>query len=135
MADAPHCTRSISLAQSLPRCLVRAPLVRATVGAFPSPELQTEPAMSSTRREFLGHTVVLGSAAAGSLSPKWSALARPLPAPKRILILGGTGFIGPKTVEAALARGHKVSVFNRGHREKYRPLAFKDVEHLYGTRG
>ncbi|HEV8113275.1 MAG TPA: NAD-dependent epimerase/dehydratase family protein [Planctomycetota bacterium] len=90
--------------------------------------------MSTTRREFLGQTVVLGSAAAVSFSPKWSPLARPLVGPKRILILGGTGFIGPKTVEAALARGHKVTVFNRGHREKYRPLAFKDVEHLYGNR-
>lgn len=37
-------------------------------------------------------------------------------APKslRILILGGTGFIGPFEVRYALARGHKVTVFNRG---------------------
>jgi 2'-hydroxyisoflavone reductase len=92
--------------------------------------------MSTTRRAFLGQTVVIGSAAAASLSPKWSPLflARPSVGQRRILILGGTGFIGPKTVEAALARGHKVTVFNRGHREKYRPLAFKDVEHLYGNR-
>jgi len=39
--------------------------------------------------------------------------ARPAPPPpklaskKRILILGGTGFLGPKTVAAALARGHE----------------------------
>ena len=93
--------------------------------------------MSTTRREFLGQTVLLGGAAAtGALGTKVRGLplARPPSAPKRILILGGTGFIGPKTVEAALARGHQVSVFNRGHREKYRPLEFKDVEHLYGNR-
>jgi 2'-hydroxyisoflavone reductase len=93
--------------------------------------------MSSTRREFLGQSVFLGGAAAASaLGTKWGELrpSRPPGAPKRILILGGTGFIGPKTVEAALARGHQVSVFNRGHREKYRPLEFKDVEHLYGNR-
>jgi 2'-hydroxyisoflavone reductase len=61
----------------------------------------------------------------------------PQPAPvaskKRILILGGTGFLGPKTVAAALARGHEVTIFNRGKREKLLPLEAK-VEHLYGNR-
>ena len=52
---------------------------------------------------------------------------------KKILILGGTGFIGPKTIEAALARGHQVTIFNRGKREKFLPLGF-EVEHLYGNR-
>ena len=32
----------------------------------------------------------------------------------RILILGGTGFIGPHMVREALRRGHEVSLFNRG---------------------
>jgi 2'-hydroxyisoflavone reductase len=32
----------------------------------------------------------------------------------KILILGGTGFIGPFQVRYALSRGHKVTVFNRG---------------------
>jgi 2'-hydroxyisoflavone reductase len=89
--------------------------------------------MTTSRRAFLGSTAILGGAAltSASLGVSW---IRPPAASKRILILGGTGFIGPKTVEAALARGHKVTVFNRGHREKYRPLEFKDVEHLYGNR-
>jgi 2'-hydroxyisoflavone reductase len=52
---------------------------------------------------------------------------------KRILILGGTGFLGPKTIEVALARGHKVTIFNRGKREKVQPLEHV-VEHLYGNR-
>ncbi len=52
---------------------------------------------------------------------------------KRILILGGTGFLGPKTVAAAVARGHQVTVFNRGKREKFLPLEIA-VEHLYGNR-
>ncbi|CAN5742083.1 NAD-dependent epimerase/dehydratase family protein [soil metagenome] len=52
---------------------------------------------------------------------------------KKILILGGTGFIGPVTVAAALARGHQVTVFNRGKREKVRPIELP-VEHLYGNR-
>lgn len=32
----------------------------------------------------------------------------------RILVLGGTGFIGPHLVRAALAHGHQVTLFNRG---------------------
>jgi 2'-hydroxyisoflavone reductase len=52
---------------------------------------------------------------------------------KRILILGGTGFLGPKTVAAAVARGHELTIFNRGKREKLLPLETK-VEHLYGNR-
>ena len=52
---------------------------------------------------------------------------------KRILILGGTGFLGPKTVAAAVARGHEVTIFNRGKREKLLPLEAKAL-HLYGNR-
>jgi 2'-hydroxyisoflavone reductase len=50
---------------------------------------------------------------------------------KRILILGGTGFLGPQLVEAARARGHTVTLFNRG---KTRPHLFPDVEKLQGDR-
>ena len=49
----------------------------------------------------------------------------------RILILGGTGFVGPATIEYALARGHKVTMFNRG---KTRPELFPKVEKLRGDR-
>ncbi len=35
-------------------------------------------------------------------------------ATKKILILGGTGFLGPPVVERALQRGHTVTLFNRG---------------------
>src|ERR1051325_3312454 len=50
---------------------------------------------------------------------------------KRILILGGTGFLGPATVDAAVARGHELTLFNRG---KTRPGLFPDVETLFGDR-
>jgi 2'-hydroxyisoflavone reductase len=50
---------------------------------------------------------------------------------KRILILGGTGFLGPQLVEAARSRGHTVTLFNRG---KTRPHLFPDVEKLHGDR-
>jgi 2'-hydroxyisoflavone reductase len=55
------------------------------------------------------------------------------PKKKRILILGGTGFLGPATIDAAIARGHHITIFNRGKREKFLPLKH-DVEHLYGNR-
>ncbi len=35
-------------------------------------------------------------------------------APRSILILGGTGFIGSPQIDYALTRGHRVTVFNRG---------------------
>jgi 2'-hydroxyisoflavone reductase len=40
------------------------------------------------------------------------------PAPLSILILGGTGFIGAPQIDYALARGHRVTVFNRGSKAK-----------------
>lgn len=66
---------------------------------------------------------------AGPVTPKPAAP----PAKKRILILGGTGFLGPKTIDAALARGHEITIFNRGKREKIMPLEHQ-VAHLYGNR-
>jgi 2'-hydroxyisoflavone reductase len=38
-----------------------------------------------------------------------------IPAPLDLLILGGTGFLGPHMVASALARGHRVTLFHRGH--------------------
>jgi len=51
--------------------------------------------------------------------------------PLRILILGGTGFIGPHQVRYALSRGHSVTVFNRGRQKQDWP---KPVEELLGDR-
>jgi 2'-hydroxyisoflavone reductase len=51
--------------------------------------------------------------------------------PLRILILGGTGFTGPHQVRYALARGHKLTLFNRGRRPKEWP---GEVEELTGDR-
>ncbi len=50
------------------------------------------------------------AAAAPAATPEVAKAPKPL----RILVLGGTGFIGPHEVRYALARGHKVTVFNRG---------------------
>ncbi|MBS0393153.1 MAG: epimerase [Proteobacteria bacterium] len=49
----------------------------------------------------------------------------------RILILGGTGFTGPHQVRYALARGHQVTLFNRGRQPHSWPGA---VEELIGDR-
>src|SRR5688500_5863262 len=51
--------------------------------------------------------------------------------PLRLLILGGTGFLGPHQLRYAVARGHSVSVFNRGSRQGDLPPG---VEHLRGDR-
>lgn len=58
------------------------------------------------------------------------AAARP-PRRLRILILGGTGFIGPHQVRYALSRGHQVTLFNRGRQKETWP---GPVEELIGDR-
>jgi 2'-hydroxyisoflavone reductase len=51
--------------------------------------------------------------------------------PKRILVLGGTLFLGPPFVEAAIANDHSVTLFNRGVTN---PDLFPAVEKLRGYR-
>ena len=48
-----------------------------------------------------------------------------------ILVLGGTQFLGRAVVEAALPRGHEVTMFNRG---QTRPELFPEAEKLRGDR-
>jgi 2'-hydroxyisoflavone reductase len=52
--------------------------------------------------------------------------------PLDILFLGGTGFLGPHQVEYALARGHRVTLFNRG--QSAAGLYGDRVEVLIGNR-
>ncbi|HEX7735035.1 MAG TPA: NAD-dependent epimerase/dehydratase family protein [Ktedonobacteraceae bacterium] len=49
----------------------------------------------------------------------------------KILILGGTIFLGRHLVEAALARGHEITLFNRG---EHAPDLYPQVEQLRGDR-
>jgi 2'-hydroxyisoflavone reductase len=76
----------------------------------------------------------LAAAAALAGLPGAAALAG-VPAsrrqPMRILILGGTGFIGPHQVRYALERGHQVTLFNRGRSPHAWP---GPVEELLGDR-
>src|SRR6058998_2852061 len=49
----------------------------------------------------------------------------------RILILGGTVYLGRHVVEAAGARGHAITLFNRG---RSNPGLYPEFEHLRGDR-
>src|SRR5688572_9409603 len=88
-----------------------------------------------SRRDFLktsaavGGSVLVGAAAPGLLAASTPHRAR---APMRILILGGTGFIGPHLVKHAVARGHTVSIFTRGRRDA--SMLPAEVERLVGDR-
>ena len=101
----------------------------------------------TTRRTFL-RTLFGGAAAAtfaraagqdrtapdddlASAKAAQGAKAQRVERPLRILILGGTGFLGPHLVENARARGHTLTLFNRG---KTHPELFPDVEKLRGDR-
>ncbi len=87
-----------------------------------------------TRREFLISAAVAGGALATGINP----FARPdawhagtAAAPLDILVLGGTGFIGPYLVRYAVARGHRVTIFTRGRHQADLP---ESVIHLEGDR-
>jgi 2'-hydroxyisoflavone reductase len=81
--------------------------------------------MPIDRREFMLRAGLLGIAAtAGALPSRASSR-------QRLLILGGTGFIGPHLVEQALARGHDVTLFNRGRTNTH---LFPEAKRLVGDR-
>ena len=100
----------------------------------------------TNRREFVKRAVIAGSAlgiagpvlgetapgAAGSSAGAAPDHTRDSPARAlRILILGGTGFTGPHQIRYATARGHHVTVFNRGRRRIELPA---EVVQLQGDR-
>ncbi len=88
--------------------------------------------MTMTRRNFVQATsIATGLAAMGSLTPLLRAASGQADKPLRILILGGTGFIGPHIVQRAIDRGHTVTLFNRGNRNEQ---LFPDLEERIGDR-
>jgi 2'-hydroxyisoflavone reductase len=92
------------------------------------------------RRHFLQSTLatgVLPTLALAQRQPDPKPSEKPQtdkPRKLNILILGGTGFLGPAIVEAALKDGHSLTLFNRGQREKTKGTFFEGAEHLYGNR-
>jgi 2'-hydroxyisoflavone reductase len=83
--------------------------------------------MRVTRRSLLQ----LSTAAMLGASLRSFAATATRPKPMRLLILGGTGFIGPYQVRYALERGHQVTIFNRGRQHMEWP---GPVEELLGDR-
>jgi len=73
-------------------------------------------ALATTGLPVTGHAVDSGAAAKQGL---------------KLLILGGTGFIGPHMVREALRRGHSVTLFNRG---RTNATLFPDLETIKGDR-
>ncbi|GHE31461.1 NAD-dependent epimerase/dehydratase family protein [Vulcaniibacterium thermophilum] len=87
----------------------------------------------TTRRDVLA----AGIAAAGLLSLGTLPVARARKAKRlKILVLGGTGFLGPQFVEAARARGHTLTLFNRGktNPDRFAGEDYRDIEQLHGDR-
>lgn len=90
--------------------------------------------MTTSRRTFLHLTALAGGAAGLGLGLRAADTAAAVPTASRrlkLLVLGGTGLIGPPLVEHALARGHEVTLFNRG---KTNAELFPEVEKLRGDR-
>ncbi len=91
-----------------------------------------------TRREFLHFGVKAGLATTFASQP-WTANASEAPRlsrhPLKILILGGTSFLGPHQIAYAMQRGHTITTFTRGRtKPTIHKKLFKDVEQLIGDR-
>ena len=84
--------------------------------------------MKTSRRRFIHSTTALGAL---SMFPGLARAQSTAGNPLNILILGGTGFIGPHEIIYARSRGHKITMFNRG---KTAPGMFPDIEVLIGDR-
>ncbi len=94
--------------------------------------------MHTDRRKFLQASLAAGAliAANARAQDKPAAqgdkpAAKPAEKKLKLLILGGTGFIGPALVEQAKARGHEVTLFNRGKTNKE---LFPELEKIIGDR-
>jgi len=89
----------------------------------------------SSRRSFLARAAAAGGALLlGDRIPALAAkdaFGSRAAAPMRLLVLGGTGFIGPHLVWHAVGRGHHVTIFTRGRRQAELP---EGVIHLIGDR-
>ena len=95
-----------------------------------------------TRREFIKTGMVLpllltglSSCNFGKGENKKEGVAVAKIKPLKILILGGTSFLGPHQIAYAMERGHSISIFTRG---KSKPTVnkelFDNVEQLIGDR-
>lgn len=93
-----------------------------------APDLLLNSLTMMDRRRFL--QLSAAAVAVGPYSPSSSGPPAGR-APLRVLILGGTGFLGPSIVEHFRASGHTMTLFNRG---RTNPGMFPDLERLLGDR-
>jgi 2'-hydroxyisoflavone reductase len=91
----------------------------------------------TTRRRFLKRAAIVSSALCVSSDPVLSPHFAFSESTQRaltklaVLVLGGTGFIGPHLVRHAAGRGHRVTIFTRGRRNPELPA---EVVRLKGDR-
>ena len=85
--------------------------------------------MAVKRREFVAAAAI--AAGLSALPALCGAAVTAAPKKLRILMLGGTGFLGPHTVRYALDRGHEVTLFNRGRTDS---ALFPELETIIGNR-
>ncbi len=87
--------------------------------------------MPQSRRAFLQTVSAAATAMAAGPMVAGQFTTKPASRKLNLLILGGTGFLGPAIVESAMARGHTMTIFNRG---RTHPELFPQVERLLGNR-
>jgi nucleoside-diphosphate-sugar epimerase len=89
--------------------------------------------MSQSRRDFVKTAAIGGAALGMAAHPGCGALGSMFGGTKKrkILILGGTAFLGPAIVNKALEQGHEITLFNRGRTNTH---LFPDLEKLVGDR-
>ena len=85
--------------------------------------------MTLNRREFVARSSALAGLSA--FPALFGATTVPAQDKLNILFLGGTGFLGPHTVQYAIDRGHEVTLFNRGRTNND---LFPDLEKIVGNR-
>lgn len=88
----------------------------------------------TSRRDFLKSTAGSLVLSGGLPALAHAAITAQRPVPRKsldLLVLGGTGFIGPHLVRYAVARGHHVTIFTRGRHDAELP---ESVARLQGDR-
>ena len=79
------------------------------------------------RRTFIGQTTAAGVL----LSTGWLSSCVNSSQKRKLLILGGTNFVGPAIVNEAMRNGHNITLFNRGITN---PQLFPDIRWIKGDR-